>query len=138
MADGPTPRIGAKGNQHLLGEVVWLVREQRGSGERKFYPSNLADDATFEQLAVTIKARWICEQAHQQMRWEFDLEHLEGRSWTRLHRHALMAYAFYTPGTSTQRSGKKKRLPDPRIAHHARVRGLVEVRSVRLILRFGN
>jgi hypothetical protein len=46
MADGPTQRIGTQGNQHLPGEAVWLVREERGSGECKFYLSNLAADAT--------------------------------------------------------------------------------------------
>lgn len=35
MADGPTQRIGTKGNQHLPGDEVWLVREERGSGEHK-------------------------------------------------------------------------------------------------------
>src|SRR6266550_3609961 len=46
---------------------------------------------------LTIKARWICEQAHQQMKEEIGLDHFEGRSWQGLHRHALMtmiAYAF--------------------------------------------
>src|SRR5262249_17827798 len=48
-------------------------------------------------LAATIKARWICEQAHQQLKEELGLDHFEGRSWQGLHRHALMtmiAYAF--------------------------------------------
>src|SRR5437588_5028566 len=48
-------------------------------------------------LAATIKARWICEQAHQQLKEELGLDHFEGRSWHGLHRHALMtmiAYAF--------------------------------------------
>jgi SRSO17 transposase len=48
-------------------------------------------------LAATIKERWICEQAHQQMKEELGLDHFEGRSWQGLHRHALMtmiAYAF--------------------------------------------
>ena len=48
-------------------------------------------------LAGAIKARWVCEQAHQQMKEELGLDHFEGRSWQGLHRHALMtmiAYAF--------------------------------------------
>src|SRR5438045_8837208 len=48
-------------------------------------------------LAATIKARWICEQAHQQLKEELGLDHFEGRSWQGLLRHALMtmiAYAF--------------------------------------------
>ena len=31
-----------------------------------------------------------CEQAHQQLKEELGLDHFEGRSWTGLHRHALM------------------------------------------------
>jgi hypothetical protein len=41
-------------------------------------------------LAATIKARWICEQAHQQLKEELGLDHFEGRSWQGLHRQALM------------------------------------------------
>jgi SRSO17 transposase len=75
---------------HLPGEEVWLVGEHRSSGERKYYLSNLPEEATPEELAATIKVRWICEQAHQQMKEELGLDHFEGRSWTGLHRHALM------------------------------------------------
>jgi hypothetical protein len=32
-------------------------------------------------LAATIKARWVCEQAHQQLKDELGLDHFEGRSW---------------------------------------------------------
>jgi SRSO17 transposase len=96
-ADGPTQRIWDMGNQHMPGEEVWLVGEHRSSGERKFYLSNLPADASLKRLAGSIKARWVCEQAHQQMKEELGLDHFEGRSWTGLHRHALMtmmAYAF--------------------------------------------
>lgn len=118
MADGPTQRIGAMGNQHLPGDEVWLVREERGSAERKFYLSNLSADATLKQLAAMIKARWICEQAHQQMKEELGLDHFEGRSWTGLHRHALMtmmAYAFLqSRRLAAARRKKKNRLPTAR------------------------
>jgi SRSO17 transposase len=42
-------------------------------------------------LAGVIKARWSCEQAHQQLKEELGLDHFEGRSWHGLHHHALMA-----------------------------------------------
>jgi SRSO17 transposase len=41
-------------------------------------------------LASAIKARWSCEQAHQQLKEELGLDHFEGRSWRGLHHHALM------------------------------------------------
>ena len=67
------------------------------SGEKKYYLANLPAKADLRTLAATIKARWICEQAHQQLKEELGLDHFEGRSWQGLHRHALMtmiAYAF--------------------------------------------
>ena len=88
VADGPTQRIRDMGNQHLPGEEVWLVGEYRSTGERKYYLPNLPPDTPLRTLAGTIKARWICEQAHQQLKEELGLDHFEGRSWTGLHRHA--------------------------------------------------
>ena len=82
---------------HLPGEEVWLVGEHRASGERKYYLANLPAATPLEELAAVIKARWVCEQAHQQLKEELGLDHYEGRSWTGLHRHALMtmiAFAF--------------------------------------------
>jgi SRSO17 transposase len=52
---------------HLPGGEVWLVGERRASGETKYYLSNLPPDTPLEGLAATIKARWVCEQAHQQL-----------------------------------------------------------------------
>lgn len=84
-------------NRHLPGEEAWLVGEWRSSGERKYYLSNLPPRTSLRALVSAIKARWVCEQAHQQLKEELGLGHFEGRSWTGLHRHALMtciAYAF--------------------------------------------
>lgn len=97
VADGSRQRIRDMGGQHMPGEEAWLIGERRSSGERKYYLSNLPVDTTLKVLASTIKARWICEQAHQQLKEELGLDHFEGRSWHGIHRHALMtmiAYAF--------------------------------------------
>ena len=65
------------------------------------------------KLAAAIKARWACEQAHQQSKDELGLDHFEGRSWTGLHRHALMtmiAYAFLqTQRLAVAKGGKTHR-----------------------------
>ena len=97
VADGPPQRIRDKGQQHLPGEQAWLIGEHRMSGEKKYYLANLPAKTEMRTLATTIEARWVCEQAHQQMKEELGLDHFEGRSWQGLHRHALMtmiAYAF--------------------------------------------
>ena len=111
VADGTTQRIRDMGAQHLPGEEVWLVGEHRSSGERKYYLSNLPPDTTMKQLAGAIKARWICEQAHQQLKEEIGLDHFEGRSWTGLHRHCLMsmiAFAFLQNQRLKKAKGGKK------------------------------
>jgi SRSO17 transposase len=95
-ADGPPQRIRDKGQQHLPGDEAWLVGEQRASGEKKYYLASLPAGTNLRTLAATIKARWVCEQAHQQMKEELGLDHFEGRSWQGLHRHALMTMIAYT------------------------------------------
>jgi hypothetical protein len=97
VADGPPQRIRDKGQQHLPGDEAWLIGEHRISGEKKYYLANLPAKLDLRTLASVIKARWICEQAHQQLKEELGLDHFEGRSWHGVHRHALMtmiAYAF--------------------------------------------
>jgi SRSO17 transposase len=104
VADGPV----AAGGQHLPGEEAWLVGEHRATGERKYYLSNLPAETSLETLAALIKARWACEQMHQQMKDELGLDHFEGRSWRGLHHHALLcqlAMAFL----QHLRLGEKKR-----------------------------
>lgn len=71
-------------------EEVWLVAERRSGGELKYYLSNLPEDTSLRDLARVIKARWSCEQAHQQLKGELGLDHYEGRSWRGLHHHALL------------------------------------------------
>ncbi len=118
IADGAPQRIGAAGAQHMPGEEAWLVGEHRSNGERKYYLSNLPADTAIKDVAGAIKARWICEQAHQQLKEELGLDHFEGRSWTGLHRHLLMtmmAYAFLQTRRLAQAGGKKEP-PDLRLS----------------------
>jgi SRSO17 transposase len=75
IADGAPQRIGSAGAQHMPGEETWLVGEHRSNGERKYYLSNLPADTPIKDLAGAIKARWICEQAHQQLKEELGLDH---------------------------------------------------------------
>ena len=84
-ADGPPQRIRDMGQQHMPGEEAWLIGEQRMSEEKKYYLVNLSAKIGLRTLAATIKARWICEQAHQQLKEELGLDHFEGRSWQGLH-----------------------------------------------------
>ncbi|WP_369823672.1 transposase, partial [Acetobacter sp. DsW_063] len=66
-------------------------------------------------LAAASKARWVYEQAHQQLKEELGFDHFERRSRTGLHRHTLMsmmAYAYVTAG------GRKNESPGH---HHRRV-----------------
>lgn len=112
VADGPTQRIHDMGAQHLPGEEVWVVGEHRSTGERKYYLLNLPAETSVKQLASAIKARWVCEQAHQQLKEELGLDHFEGRSWQGLHRHCLMcmiALAFLQSQRLQQASGGKKK-----------------------------
>jgi SRSO17 transposase len=93
VADGATFGRG----QRLPGDAAWLVCERRTTGERKYYLTNHPARASLRTLARAIKARWVCEQAHQQLKEELGLDHFEGRSWTGLHHHALLtmiAFAF--------------------------------------------
>jgi len=111
VADGPPQRIHDMGAQHLPGEEVWVIGEHRSTGERKYYLSNLPADTPIKQLAGAIKARWVCEQAHQQLKEELGLDHFEGRSWQGLHRHCLMsmiAFAFLQSRRLNQAKGGKK------------------------------
>jgi len=122
VADGPTQRIHDLGAQHLPGEEVWLIGEHRSTGERKYYLANLPADTPIKKLAGAIKARWICEQAHQQLKEELGLDHFEGRSWIGLHRHCLMsmiAFAFLQSRRLKAAGRKKKSLGAAASTEHA-------------------
>ena len=112
VADGHKHRMSDGRVQAMPGEQeVWLVGEKRTTGEQKYYLSNLPVDTTLKMLAAAIKARWICEQAHQQLKEELGLDHFEGRSWTGLHRHCLMAMiAFaFLQSRRLKAAGRKKK-----------------------------
>src|SRR5437016_4319881 len=122
-ADGPPQRIRDKGQQHLPGDEAWLIGEHRASGEKKYYLANLPAATNLRTLAAIIKARWICEQAHQQMKEELGLDQFEGRSWQGLHRHALMtmiAYAFLQHRRLAATAREKKNQRPPASANFAR------------------
>jgi SRSO17 transposase len=114
VADGP---VAARA-QHLPGEEAWLVCEQRAGGERKYYLANHPAEATLEALAAAIKARWVCEQAHQQLKDELGLDNFEGRGWLGLHHHALLTLIAlcFLQHLRLRRLGEKSRARRPRTA----------------------
>lgn len=77
VADGGELHDGS----HLPGDEVWVVGERRLSGERKYYLTNHPANTSKIELIRDIKARWSCEQVHQQLKEELGLDHFEGRSW---------------------------------------------------------
>jgi SRSO17 transposase len=79
------------GRHRLGGQTAARAPERLGAAPRAGgLLSNLPADAPLARLVGLIKARWVCEQAHQQMKEELGLDHFEGRSWHGLHHHALM------------------------------------------------
>lgn len=90
-------------------------------GERKAYLSNLPAATPLRALVAAIKARWVCEQAHQQLKQELGLGHFEGCSWTGLHRHALMTCIAFADLqhlrlAEARRTGRGKKAPRVRAA----------------------
>lgn len=91
-ADGPRAHAA---NYHLPGDEAWLIAEFR-SDETKYYLSSLPASASFKKVVSAVKARWSCEQMHQQMKEELGLDHFEGRSWHGLHHHAVLGMIAFT------------------------------------------
>jgi SRSO17 transposase len=107
VADGP-PAARA---QHLPGEEAWLVGEHRAGGEREYYLANHPAGTPLEVPATLIKARRVCGQAHQQLKGELGLGHLEGRSWRGLHHHALLCQLAFAFLQHLRLGGGKRRHP---------------------------
>jgi SRSO17 transposase len=105
VADGPANRRA----QHLPGEAAWLVGEERAGGERKYYLTNHPPGTPLAALATAIKARWVCEQAHQQLKRELGLGHYEGRGWLGLHHHLVLAQIALAFLQHLRLRGKKRR-----------------------------
>ncbi len=77
VGDGPRVKDGV----HLPGDEAWLIAERR-TDEIRYYLSNRARSTSLKALAASVKARWSCEQAHQQLKEELGLDHFEGRPGT--------------------------------------------------------
>ena len=95
----------------MPGGEVWLVGERRATGAQKKTTSRFCQPTQISRCSLPIKATWACEQTHQQLKEELGLDHFEGRSWTGLHRHALMtmiAYAFLQ-SRRLKAAGRKKK-----------------------------
>jgi SRSO17 transposase len=120
VADGP---VAARA-QHLPGEEAWLVAEHRATGEHKYYLTSHPADAALELLAALIKARWVCEQMHQQLKDELGLDHFEGRSWRGLHHHALLCQLAFAFLQHLRLGGKKH-------SHPARTRAATPTKPAR-------
>ncbi len=72
--------------------------------------ANRPADADLRTLAAAIKSGGSCEQAHQRTQEGLGLDHFEGRSWTGLHRHALLttiAFASLQHRLLVQSAGKR-------------------------------
>lgn len=78
----------------------WLVGERAPQGqpeERKYYWSNLPDEATLEELAGLAHRRHAIEQFHEEAKGELGWDQYQGRLWPGFHRHAvtvMLAYSF--------------------------------------------
>lgn len=86
----PADGTEASNGIHLPGDPAWLVCERLDNGDQKFSLVSLPVSASKREIVGALKARWACEQAHQQMKEELGLDHFEGRSWPGLHHHALL------------------------------------------------
>lgn len=79
--------------------VQWLLIEWPPDAPEpaNFWLSNLAEDASLQELVYWAKIRWWVEQNYQQLKDDLGLDHFEGRSWTGWHHHVtltMIAFGF--------------------------------------------
>lgn len=128
-ADGDEASMGV----HLPGEKAWLICERFPNGDRKYYLCNFTATASPKSIVSAVKARWACEQAHQQMKEELGLDHFEARSWIALHHHTLLvmiAFAFLTDLRLRENKAQTQRTHAPSNASGHSPRGGSAVRCV--------
>lgn len=105
MAEGDP--IGS-GRRAPAEEELWLVCEWRTTGEKKYYLCNHPPETPFKALVRAIKARWSCEQAHEQMKNDLGLDHLECRGWQALQHHTVLVMMAMCFLQQLRLGGKKK------------------------------
>jgi SRSO17 transposase len=82
------------------GPEGWLLGERPvpgGSGEEKWYYSNLPPDTPLHRLVEVAHSRWPIEQFYEDAKGECGLDDYQGRRWDGLHRHltlVMLAYSF--------------------------------------------
>jgi SRSO17 transposase len=79
--------------------LAWLLCEwEEGEAEpRKYWLSNLSEEATLSDLVGLAKLRWRIEQDYRELKDALGLDHFEGRSFRGWHHHVTlvsMAHAF--------------------------------------------
>lgn len=93
--------------------------ERRASGERKYHLTNHPASTSKLEIVRDLKARWACEQAHQQLKEELGLDHFEGRTWRGLHHHALLCLLAFLFLQRLRLAGGITTLPQARfVCHH--------------------
>lgn len=121
-----------------LADAKWRNASWRSAsiatGKEAMLTWNLLAEIDPRRLAAIVKPRWICEQAHLQLKEEFGLDHFEGLSWQVIHRHTLMtvlAYAFMRHSRIVKTREKRNRRAATRPAGHASTVVALIVRAIR-------
>jgi len=83
-------RILSGGNEDKTEIGAWLIAAGRPQEARDYWLSNLPAEARPDRLAGIARASWMAGRAGRTLKQHLGLGHFEGRSWTGLHRHALM------------------------------------------------